>query len=89
MSSYVEKFERVLHGLQLKTAHHNYQLSRRNVSLELNGTNVYGILEAPRGDATEAIVISASWRLSNGDVDVGGVSLLLGLAGYFRRNLPI
>ena len=84
--SYVGQFEHVLQGLQLKTGQQHYHLTRKNVSLAVNGTNVYGILKAPRGDATEAIVISTSWKLASGEVDLGGVSLLMSLAGYFRRD---
>lgn len=85
LKSYIEKFEAVLQGLQLKTAKNVYRLDKNRVGLTINGTNVYGILRAPRGDATEAIVISTSWKTLEGKVDLGGVSLLLSLAGYFRR----
>lgn len=79
----------MLQGLQLKTAKNDYRLEKNRVGLTINGTNVYGILRAPRGDATEAIVISTSWKTLEGKVDLGGVSLLLSLAGYFRRISPI
>lgn len=63
-------------------------LSEDVFGIGVNGTNVYGILRAPRGDATEAIVLSTSWKTEDGLVDVGGVSLLMSLAGYFRRTIP-
>ena len=76
----------MLQRLQLKTGQQNYSLSERLFGIGVNGTNVYGILRAPRGDATEAIVLSTSWRTIDGEIDIGGVSLLMSLAGYFKRN---
>ena len=83
---YVHDFEALLQSFQLKTARQYYQLSESVAGIGINGTNVYGILRAPRGDATEAIVLSASWTTSTGRVDVGGVALLMSLAGYFKRT---
>lgn len=82
--SYVAQFDEMLTRLQLKTGQQPYEVNVSGISV--NGTNVYGILRAPRGDATEAIVLSSSWRTSEGLVDVGGVALLLSLAGYFKRK---
>ena len=79
----------MLHRLQLKTGQQEYKLSEKLFGIGVNGTNVYGILRAPRGDATEAIVLSSSWKTIDGEIDVGGVSLLLSLAGYFKRTVPI
>jgi GPI-anchor transamidase subunit GAA1 len=81
----VDRFENVLQRLQLKTGRQEYRLSADIARAPVNGTNIYGILRAPRGDATEAIVIATSWKTSDGRVDTGGVALLMGLAGYFRR----
>lgn len=61
---------------------------RYNVSLgtrKYSGTNVYGLLEAPRGDATEALVLNAAWKNRDGVVNEGGINQLLALARYFRR----
>jgi hypothetical protein len=79
----------VLNRLQLKTGQQNYNLPEKLFGIGVNGTNVYGILRAPRGDATEAIVLSTSWRTIEGEIDIGGVSLLMSLAGYFKRNASI
>ena len=79
----------MLHRLQLKTGQQNYDLPEKSFGIGVNGTNVYGILRAPRGDATEAIVLSTSWRTIEGEIDIGGVSLLMCLAGYFKRNASI
>lgn len=48
----------------------------------VKGTNVYGILRAPRAPRTEALVLSAP--CSPGDENNQAVGLLLGLAQYFR-----
>lgn len=50
----------------------------------VKGTNVYGILRAPRAPRTEALVLSAP--CSPGDENNQAVGLLLGLAHYFRSE---
>jgi glycosylphosphatidylinositol transamidase len=86
MLRYVEQFERILQSLQLKTGKQYYELPEDVFGIGVNGTNVYGILRAPRGDATEVIVLSTSWKTLDGQTDLGGVSLLMSLARYFKRN---
>jgi len=49
------------------------------------GENIYGIIRAPRGDATEAIVLIAAWTNMDGDLNQSGVALTLALARYFKR----
>ncbi|XP_051984750.1 glycosylphosphatidylinositol anchor attachment 1 protein [Xyrauchen texanus] len=51
----------------------------------VRGTNVYGILRAPRAPRTEALVISAP--CSPGNSNNQAVGLLLGLAHYFRNQV--
>uniref|UniRef100_A0AAV2JSD8 Exosome complex component RRP41 n=1 Tax=Knipowitschia caucasica TaxID=637954 RepID=A0AAV2JSD8_KNICA len=51
----------------------------------VKGTNVYGILRAPRAPRTEALVLSAP--CSPGDGNNQAVGLLLGLAQYFRSQI--
>ena len=46
---------------------------------------MYGIIRAPRGDATEAIVLLAAWTNMNGELNQSGVALTLALARYFKR----
>lgn len=53
------------------------------------GENVYSIIRAPRGDATEAIVLVAAWKTVDDEVNINGVSLALTLARYFKRGLTI
>lgn len=50
----------------------------------VRGTNVYGILRAPRAPRTEALVFSAP--CSPGNNNNQAVGLLLGLAQYFRSE---
>ncbi|CAL8366627.1 unnamed protein product [Boreogadus saida] len=51
----------------------------------VKGTNVYGILRAPRAPRTEALVLSAP--CSPGNENNQAVGLLLGLAQYFRSQI--
>lgn len=51
----------------------------------VRGTNVYGILRAPRAPRTEALVISAP--CSPGNSNNQAVGLLLALAQYFRNQV--
>jgi len=39
--SYVGQFEKVLHGLQLKTGQHEYRLPAGVAGIQVNGSNVY------------------------------------------------
>lgn len=50
----------------------------------VHGTNVYGILRAPRASRTEALVLTAP--CSEGNSNNQAVGLLLGLAQYFRSE---
>uniref|UniRef100_A0A4W6D4V0 GPI-anchor transamidase component GPAA1 n=1 Tax=Lates calcarifer TaxID=8187 RepID=A0A4W6D4V0_LATCA len=50
----------------------------------VKGTNVYGILRAPRAPRTEALVLSAPCSPGDNNQAVG---LLLGLAQYFRNQI--
>ncbi|KAL8732145.1 MAG: hypothetical protein Q9166_002892 [cf. Caloplaca sp. 2 TL-2023] len=49
------------------------------------GENAYAVLHAPRGDATEAIVLVAAWTNMDGELNQSGVALVLTLARYFKR----
>ncbi|ORY77698.1 Gaa1-like protein [Protomyces lactucae-debilis] len=67
----------------LKTARQSYNVSFGDK--QIAGTNVYALLEAPRGDATEALVLNAAWKDERGIVNEGGVTALLAMARYFKR----
>lgn len=78
-----DKIEEILKGLGVKVGRqsYTYNAAGRAHSRE----NVYGILQAPRGDATEAIVLVAAIKSLNGEVNRNGVALALTLARYFKR----
>lgn len=50
-----------------------------------NGSNVYGILHAPRGENTEAMVLVAPWLNQANEFNVGGVALVAALARYLSK----
>lgn len=54
-----------------------------------SGENAYAVLHAPRGDATEAIVLVAAWKNMDGELNESGVALALSLARYFKRQPPL
>jgi glycosylphosphatidylinositol transamidase len=69
-------------GLKVATQNYTYSASGRMIS----GQNVYAILQGPRADATEAIVLIAAWRNMDGEINHSGVSLVLTLARYFKST---
>lgn len=77
------KFMELFRNCGLKTASQGYEyVSSGRV---YKGENVYGVLHAPRGDGTEAIVLMAAVRNIKGELNLQGVTLLLALARYFKR----
>ncbi|KAL8774977.1 MAG: hypothetical protein Q9209_000456 [Squamulea sp. 1 TL-2023] len=68
-------------GLKAATQKYHYEAAG-NLH---RGENAYAVLHAPRGDATEAIVLVAAWRNMNGELNQSGVALALTLARYFKR----
>ncbi|ODV85799.1 hypothetical protein CANARDRAFT_197423 [[Candida] arabinofermentans NRRL YB-2248] len=54
-----------------------------------NGTEnqlvTYGIYHAPKGDDTEAMVLVAPWKTLDGENNINGLALSMGLARYFNR----
>ena len=69
-------------GLKVATQRYRYQAAGNRYE----GENVYAVLHAPRGDATEAIVLVAAWRNMDEQLNQSGVALLLTLARYFKRR---
>lgn len=53
----------------------------------VKGTNVYGILRAPRAASTESLVLSVP--CSEGPHNNQAVGLMLALASYFRGKAPV
>ncbi|KJZ76187.1 hypothetical protein HIM_04269 [Hirsutella minnesotensis 3608] len=78
-----DKLEDILKGVGLKIGRQRY--TYHSAGQEFTGENVYGILQAPRGDATEAIVLVAAWKSIEGSLNRNGVALALTLARYFKR----
>ena len=78
------KIEELFHNAGLsKTARQSYRYASSGQIY--SGENTYAILQAPRGDGTEAIVIVAAIRNAENDVNSNGVPLLISLARYFSR----
>ncbi|PSR92327.1 Gaa1-like protein [Coniella lustricola] len=73
----------IFNGIGLKVGRQNFTYSASG--RKYSGQNIYAILHAPRGDATEAIVLVAAWRNIKDEENRRGVALLLTLARYFRR----
>lgn len=69
-------------GLRGASQKYSYRAANRTFS----GENVYAILRAPRGDATEAVVLAAAWTNMDGQLNSHGVPLVLTLARYFARE---
>lgn len=78
-----DKLEEFFKASGLKTARQRYRYESAGEVYE--GENIYAILHAPRGDATEAIVLVGAWRNMEGVINRSGVALVLTLARYFKR----
>ncbi|KAH9826608.1 GPI-anchor transamidase GAA1, partial [Teratosphaeria destructans] len=68
-------------GLKVASQPYRYHVAGQ----VMEGVNVYGVLQGPRADGTEAMVLMAAWRNFDGDVNHSGVALALTLARYFKR----
>lgn len=79
--------EELLKTTGLKTARQKY--TYRTPGKDTVGENVYGVLQGPRADATEAVVLVASWETVNGEINQSGVALALTLARYFKSMGPL
>ena len=77
-----DKLEEFLKASGLKVARQNFEY--KSAGETYKGQNIYAILHAPRGDATEAIVLVGAWRNVEGALNRSGVALLLTLARYFK-----
>lgn len=77
-----EKVQSIFRAAGLKVATQNYEYESAGALHK--GQNVYSIIHAPRGDATEAIVLVAAWRTIDGELNLNGVTLALTLARYFK-----
>ena len=75
--------ETILKGVGVKVARQNYTYHSSGDTY--SGENIYAILQAPRGDATEAIVLVAPWRNPRDELNRNGLALALALMRYFKR----
>ncbi|KAH7322973.1 Gaa1-like protein [Stachybotrys elegans] len=78
-----DRLEKILRGVGIKVGRQNYTFNAAGE--DYSGENLYGILQAPRGDATEAIVLVAAWKAVDDQINRNGVALALTLARYFKR----
>ncbi|EAQ92176.1 conserved hypothetical protein [Chaetomium globosum CBS 148.51] len=78
-----DKLEPIVKGLGLKTARQNF--TYHAAGHDFSGENLYAILQAPRGDATEAIVLVAAWENVKQEINRNGIPLALTLLRYFKR----
>ncbi|KAI1332226.1 GPI transamidase component GAA1 [Xylariaceae sp. FL0255] len=78
-----DELDNIFRGIGLKPARQNY--TYRAAGHTYRGENAYAILHAPRGDATEAIVLVAAWLNQQREFNRNGVALALTLARYFKR----
>lgn len=79
-----DKLEELFKASGLKVARQKYEYKSAGETYE--GENIYAILHAPRGDATEAIVLVGAWRNVDGVLNRSGVALVLTLARYFKST---
>lgn len=72
-------------GLKAGIQNYSYEIAGQKKT----GKNVYAVLQGPRADATEAMVLIGAWRNMDNDVNYSGVALVLSLARYFKRMLSL
>jgi glycosylphosphatidylinositol transamidase len=79
----INALQGIIKDFGLKAARQPYTF--RVAGETITGTNVYGILQGPRADATEAMVLMAAWKNVDDQINYSGVALALSLARYFQR----
>ncbi|KAL3426168.1 rhomboid protein 2 [Phlyctema vagabunda] len=78
-----DRLEELFKAGGLKVGRQKYEYKSAGEVYE--GENIYAILHAPRGDATEAIVLVGAWKNVEEELNRSGVALVLTLARYFKR----
>ncbi|KAG9304501.1 hypothetical protein G9A89_020065 [Geosiphon pyriformis] len=69
----------------LKTGKQNFTVETSGKVI--SGVNVFGIITAPRGDGTEALVLSAPWVSKDGlTVNINGVAAVLSIGSFFQKH---
>lgn len=79
----VEQLSEILKDAGLKIGRQKYKYEAAGEVIA-EGENVYAVLQGPRADATEAVVLIGAWRNIKGDINYSGVALVLTLARYFK-----
>jgi len=79
-----EQVQSILRAAGLKVATQNYEYTSAGITHQ--GQNTYAIINAPRSDATEAIVLVAAWKTADGELNTNGITLVLTLARYFKSG---
>jgi Gaa1-like, GPI transamidase component. len=79
-----DKLQSILQAAGLKVATQKYEYTSAGITHQ--GENTYAIIHAPRGDATEAIVLVAPWLTADDELNLNGVTLALTLARYFKSE---
>lgn len=75
--------EKWINDMGYKAAIHNWSFTHQDDVK--SGSNVYGVLHAPRGDTTESMILCAPWINGDNEFNEGGVALAIALARYFTR----
>ncbi|TID16692.1 hypothetical protein CANINC_004144 [Pichia inconspicua] len=75
------KIEQLLISMGYKTNILNYT----DPITGIEKPTLYAIYHVPKGDDTEAMVLATPWFNRDGELNVGAMSLTLGLSRYFRR----
>ncbi|TPX69672.1 hypothetical protein SpCBS45565_g02244 [Spizellomyces sp. 'palustris'] len=83
VSGHAEFIEQEFRSFGLDASTQNFLHARHDEIV--SGANAYAVFRAPRGDGTEAIVISAPWLMENGAVNAEGVSYVLAFAKFVTR----
>lgn len=79
-----DRLEHIFRVNGLKVGRQKYEYT--SSGMKHAGENIYAILHAPRGDATEAVVLVGAWKNMDGVLNRKGVALVLTLARYFKRE---
>jgi glycosylphosphatidylinositol transamidase len=82
-----DKVQSILQAAGLKVATQKYEYT--SAGIKHQGENAYAIIHAPRGDATEAIVLVAAWKTADDELNLNGVTLALTLARYFKSGFCV
>lgn len=52
----------------------------------LSGTNMYGIIRAPRAGSTESIVLAVAWQTADGQLNSAAVVAAISMMAHFKSE---